>query len=355
MSDELLNTEHSHYRDQINRIRNALEQDSDLKSYQSQIADAKRSIQWIFEEPVAAAEEESRLESRISKEFLDLNLPVLIHPSPPHRVVTEKTTVFSSLTLDFSTGQIVVFVAVPYFQDSGIRRAKNESVFLTLILLRRGIMELPLDEKDTLSLSMRGEPQKPGGLIARYMQTVGLSPDHLSLSIKKLAAGGGIAITACTVPFPLHIGGNLRESIERTSYRPFSPAPGASTGTLPTGLIIDASAFSLKPFRDPVLVSEHRERLFVPDAGRPSSAMPYGWAGWVDSLEDPETLLQRVGPRPLRIVPEAVVDNNVFIVKEQEADRLSRFFSGTKLLSSGHIIILISPGPSPLPAKAVSR
>jgi len=346
LSEELLDQEHTHYRQQVERIRKALEgKDTQKSESESLITDAHRSMKWIFEEPRAAETEERRLRKRISKEFLDLNLPVLIHAVPPRSFLSEKTTSFSSIILNFETGEVLVSVSVPYFQDNGLRKAKNEAVFLSILLLQDGIMEIPVDGEHTVSQSVSGQVEKPGGLMEHYISTAGLSSRNLSLTINGLAAGGGIVTAHINVPMPLHIGGNLSLDIARKSYSPWEsevPEKNFLRKAPYTGLILDARAFSLKPFRDPVLISEQNRSLFVPDAGRPSSSWPYGWAGWGDSLSS-VALTRRVGNNPLLIRPEEILNHHVIVLTTKDSERVGQSFRTTKLIFSGHIAILIRP------------
>ncbi|MEC4683465.1 MAG: hypothetical protein VST70_07300 [Nitrospirota bacterium] len=344
-SEELLDTEHPHYSQQLERVQKAIGTKEDKKAEDAAlITDARRSMKWIFEEPNAAETEEARLNGRISKEFLDLNLPILIRPSPPRSILFEKFTPFSSLILDYSANQILVTVSVPYYQDSGMRKAKNEAVFLSILLLQDGIMDISVDGKKTVAQSVSRKITEPGGLMEQYISTNGLSPSGLSVDINKLAAGGGLATAHIHVPVPLHLGGALALEIAKKSHPPL-PLNQLKEHSPPhpyTGLILDARHFDVKPFRDPILISDQSMSLFMPDAGRPSTSMPYGWAGWEDGLT-PGSVRKRVGTHPLVVRPEQLADHHLFLLSKPDSRKVVESFQNTSLLSSGHIVILVRP------------
>jgi hypothetical protein len=345
LSDELLDQEHQHYSQQLNRIREALGKKEDKKAETaSLVSDALRSEKWIFEEPKAAETEERHLTKRISKEFLDLDLPVLIHPTPPRSILTEKTTSFSRLLVNYSTQQILVTVSVPYFQDSGMRKAKNEATFLSILLLQDGIMEVVVDGAHTISESVSEHILEPGGLMEKFISTHGLTKENLSVDINRLAAGGGLATTHITIPFPLHIGGTLFLEVAKKSYPPYSPVSikKPSRKHPYTGLILDARPFKIKPFRDLVLISDQNMSLFIPDQRRSSQSVPFGWAGWEDGLS-PAEMRKRVGGNPLVIRPAGIINHHIIVLTQVDSEKVFRSFQTTKLLSSGHISILVPP------------
>ncbi len=343
-AEEILNEEHSHYRDQIHRIHEALEKGKEENAINSLLSDARRSARWIFEEPAAAETVERRLGRRIDREFFDLNLPVLIHPLPARPFLLQKTTPHSSLVTDFEEGTITARVTVPFFENNGMRKARNEAVFLSILLLRDGIMNLPVREFVRLRKTVPSEAYQSGGTIAKYLISKGLARKGLSVEIHPLAAGGGIALASIVLPVPLHIGDTLALTLERSAASPplldktFSNAGGLP----PTGLLIDARRFRIHPFRDLVLLSDSRRILMIPDEGRPSGVRPFGWAGWSDG-QDVSAIEQRVGLHPLVVRPEEFLHRQVFVFSQRDARRILQSLYSSKLLSTGHILVLLAP------------
>lgn len=345
LAEEILHEEHSHYREQVRRIQEALEKGKNENDIKSLLADARRSAQWIFKEPKAAEKVNRRLGRRIDKEFFDLNLPVLIHTLPAQPFLLQKTTAHSSLVTNFEEGTLTVRVTVPFFEDSGRRKARNEAVFLSIILLRTGIMDLPVREFVPLSKTIPPEASLSGGTIEQYLVSKGLTPSGLSVKIHTLAAGGGIALARIVIPLPLHIGDALALDMERSATTPFVPAGRERSSRRklpPTGLVIDARAFRVRPFRDLVLLSGTRHILMIPDAGRPSDSLPFGWAGWSDGQET-VSIEKRVGENPLVVRPEEFLHHQVFVFSRKDAERIYRTLVPSKLLFTGHIMVLVLP------------
>ena len=356
-AEEILHEEHSHYREQVRRIQEALENGKKENDIKSLLTDAKRSARWIFKEPKAADKVNRRLGRRIDKEFFDLNLPVLIHPLPARPFLLQKTTAHSSLVTNFEEGTITVRVSVPFFEDSGRRKARNEAVFLSIILLRSGILDLPVREFVPLSKTIPPEASLSGGTIEQFLVSKGLTRSGLSVEIHTLAAGGGIALAKIVIPVPLHIGDALALDMERSTAASFVPTgrePSPRRNLPPTGLVIDGRAIRVRPFRDLVLLSDTRHILMIPDEGRPSASLPFGWAGWSDGQET-VSLEKRVGENPLVVRPEEFLHHQVFVLTRKDAERIYRTLIPSKLLSTGHIMVLVSPQnllrptPSPLP------
>ena len=344
LADEILNEEHSHYRDQIQRIREALERGKTESDVRSLLDDARRSARWIFKEPGAAETVERRLSRRIDKEFFDLNLPVLIHTLPARPFLLQKTTPHSSLVTNFEEGTITSQVTVPFFENNGMRKARNEAVFLSILLLRDGIMDLPVREFILLRKTAPPETFQSGGTVARYLIANGLTRSNLSVDIHALAAGGGIALARIIIPLPLHIGDSLALAMERSTA---SPPPSDTTffkprGLPPTGLLIDARHYRIHPFRDVLLISDTRHILMIPDEGRPSGVLPFGWAGWSDGLNT-EALERRVGLHPLVVRPEEFLHRQVFVFSKRDSRNILQTLYSSKLMSTGHILILLSP------------
>lgn len=357
LAEEILHEEHSHYREQVRRIQEALEKGKKENDIKSLLTDARRSARWIFKEPKAADKVNRRLGRRIDKEFFDLNLPVLIHPLPARPFLLQKTTAHSSLVTNFEEGTLTVRVAVPFFEDSGRRKARNEAVFLSIILLRTGILDLPVREFVPLSKTIPPEASLSGGTIEQYLVSKGLTPSGLSVEIHTLAAGGGIALARIVIPVPLHIGDALALDMERSAAASFAPTGRElppRRNLPPTGLVIDARAFRVRPFRDLVLLSDTRHILMIPDEGRPSASLPFGWAGWSDGQET-TPLEKRVGENPLVLRPEEFLHHQVFVFTRKDSERIFRSLIPSRLLSAGHIMVLVSPqnlvrpAPSPPP------
>ena len=344
LADEILHEEHSHYRDQIRRIQDALEKKKKENDFQTLLADARRSARWIFKETRAAETVKRRLDRHIDREFFDLDLPVLIHPLPVHPFLIQKTTSHSSLVTDFEKGTITARVSVPFFEDRGLIKARNEAVFLSILLLRDGIRHLPVREFVPLVKTLPPEASLPGGPIEQYLISRGLTSSNLSMDIHTLAAGGGIALAKIVIPFPLHIGDKLAINIERSAGATVQPGLlHPSVHKLPpTGLVVDARRLRIHPFRDLVLLSETRRILMIPDEGRPSESLPFGWAGWSDG-QNTEALQQRVGLNPLVVRPEEFVHHQVFLLSRKDAAKIIADLLPTRLLEAGHILVLVSP------------
>ncbi len=343
-AEEILNEEHSHYRDQIQRIHEALEKNKTESDVRSLLDDARRSARWIFKEPGAAETVERRLGRRIDKEFFELNLPVLIHTLPARPFLLQKTTPHSSVVTNFEEGTITSQVTVPFFENNGLRKARNEAVFLSILLLRDGIMNLPVREFVRLRKTAPPETFQAGGTVERYLIANGLTRSNLFVDIHALAAGGGIALARITLPLPLHIGDNLALTMERSAASPPPPDMIAFKphGLPPTGLLIDARRYRIHPFRDVILISDTRHILMIPDEGRPSGVLPYGWAGWSDGL-DIEAVERRVGLRPLVVRPEEFLHRQVFVFSQRDSRKILHSLYPSKLMATGHILILLAP------------
>ncbi len=343
-ADEFLDGEHSHYRQQILRIQEALEKGQKEVDQKSLLSDARRSARWIFAEPEAARTEKLRMNRRIRKEFFDLNLPVMVHTLPARPFLLQKTTSFSSLVTNFESGTIIAKVTVPYFEDKGLRKARNEAVFLSILLVKEGILSLPVLEGTPLTHTIPPKADQSGGTIETYIADKGITAEGLSLETHNLAAGGGIAVATLSIPIPLHIGNRLHLEMMRQEFSASTDTHcGPSRRKLPpTGLILDLRGKKIRPFRDPILVSETHILLLIPDVGRPSESIPHGWAGWTDGL-DPTPIRKRVGTHPLVVRPEGFRHSQVFVLSAGDGLTVCRDLFPSKLLSSGHVMILVDP------------
>jgi hypothetical protein len=208
-----------------------------------------------------------------------------------------------------------------------------------------------------LSKTIPPEASLSGGTIEQFLVSKGLTRSGLSVEIHTLAAGGGIALARIVIPVPLHIGDALALDMERSAAASFVPTgrePSPRRNLPPTGLVIDARSFRVRPFRDLVLLSDTRHILMIPDEGRPSASLPFGWAGWSDGQET-VSLEKRVGENPLVVRPEEFLHHQVFVLTRKDAERIYRTLISSKLLSTGHIMVLVSPqnllrpAPSPPP------
>ena len=353
-ADEILDTVHSHYREQIQRIRDSLERDKDEAEQKEALADARRTVRWVFEEPGAAALEARIINRKVSKEFFELGIPVIIHPIPARPFLLQRFTDHSIRVTNFEKGTILVKASIPYLQDGGMKKARTEAILLAAILLRDQILFLPVREKFLLKRDLPPEALLPNGPLAMMILNRALTPSGFKVQTLPLAAGGGIVLVRMEIPIPLHLGGQIATKISNLSFSSNLPIQKRRyRQTLPTGLILDARHLRISPFRDIILASNEGYILMKPDEGRDSGALPLGWAAFTDTLT-PTLLLERVGPHPLTVQPDELVHRQVFLLPQVEARKVAFLFSGTTLLSTGHILIRLSPGKS-LPPHTTSH
>ena len=353
-ADEILDTVHSHYREQIQRIRDSLERDKDEAEQKEVLADARRTVRWVFEEPGAAALEARIINRKVSKEFFQLGIPVIIHPVPARPFLLQRFTDHSIRVTNFEKGTILVKASIPYLQDGGMKKARTEAILLAAILLRDQILFLPVREKFLLKRDLPPEALLPNGPLAMMILNRALTPSGFKVQTLPLAAGGGIVLVRMEIPIPLHLGGQIATKISNLSFSSNLPIQKRRyRQTLPTGLILDARHLRISPFRDIILASNEGYILMKPDEGRDSGALPLGWAAFTDTLT-PTLLRERVGPHPLTVRPDELVHRQVFLLPQVEARKVAFLFSGTTLLSTGHILIRLSPGKS-LPPHTTSH
>ena len=353
-ADEILDTVHSHYREQIQRIRDSLERDKDEAEQKEVLADARRTVRWVFEEPGAAALEARIINRKVSKEFFQLGIPVIIHPVPARPFLLQRFTDHSIRVTNFEKGTILVKTSIPYLQDGGMKKARTEAILLAALLLRDQVLFLPVREKFLLKRDLPPEALLPNGPLAMMILNRALTPSGFKVQTLPLAAGGGIVLVRMEIPIPLHLGGQMATKISNLSFSSNLPIQKRRyRQTLPTGLILDARHLRISPFRDIILASDEGYILMKPDEGRDSGALPLGWAAFTDTLT-PTLLLERVGPHPLTVQPDELVHRQVFLLPQVEARKVAFLFSGTTLLSTGHILIRLAPGKS-LPPHTISH
>ena len=353
-ADEILDTVHSHYREQIQRIRDSLERDKDEAEQKEVLADARRTVRWVFEEPGAAALEARIINRKVSKEFFQLGIPVIIHPVPARPFLLQRFTDHSIRVTNFEKGTILVKTSIPYLQDGGMKKARTEAILLAALLLRDQVLFLPVREKFLLKRDLPPEALLPNGPLAMMILNRALTPSGFKVQTLPLAAGGGIVLVRMEIPIPLHLGGQIATKISNLSFSSNLPIQKRRyRQTLPTGLILDARHLRISPFRDIILASNEGYILMKPDEGRDSGALPLGWAAFTDTLT-PTLLRERVGPHPLTVRPDELVHRQVFLLPQVEARKVAFLFSGTTLLSTGHILIRLSPGKS-LPPHTTSH
>ena len=341
-ADEILDTVHSHYKDQVQRIRDSLESGRSEAEQKETLSDARRTVRWIFEEPKASRKEGDLLDKKISKEFQELGIPVVIHPVPARPFILQRFTDHSIRITDFEKGTILVKTTLPFLQDGRMKKARTEAILLAALLLRDQILSLPVRERLTLKKDLPPEALLPHGPLALTILNRAITPQGFSVRILPLAAGGGIVRVRLEIPIPLHLGGHMASQISTLSFSATPPALKKQTRPLlPTGLILDTRHLRVSPFRDIMLASDEGYILMKPDAGRDSGSLPLGWASF---SEDPsaDLLKERVGRHPLTIRPEAVVHHQVFLLSRKDALTVSRLFLGTPLLRTGHILIRLS-------------
>ena len=348
-ADEILDTVHSHYREQIQRIRDSLERDKDKAEQKEALADARRTVRWVFEEPGAAALEARIINRKVSKEFFQLGIPVIIHPVPARPFLLQRFTDHSIRVTNFEKGTILVKTSIPYLQDGGMKKARTEAILLAALLLRDQVLFLPVREKFLLKRDLPPEALLPNGPLAMTILNRAITPSGFKVQTLPLAAGGGIVLVRMEIPIPLHLGGQMATKISNLSFSSNLPIQKRRyRQTLPTGLILDARHLRISPFRDIILASDEGYILMKPDEGRDSGALPLGWAAFTDTLT-PTLLLERVGPHPLTVRPDELVHRQVFLLPQVEARKVAFLFSGTTLLSTGHILIRLAPGKSLTP------
>ncbi len=353
-ADEILDTVHSHYREQIQRIRDSLERDKDEAEQKEVLADARRTVRWVFEEPGAAALEARIINRKVSKEFFQLGIPVIIHPVPARPFLLQRFTDHSIRVTNFEKGTILVKTSIPYLQDGGMKKARTEAILLAALLLRDQVLFLPVREKFLLKRDLPPEALLPNGPLAMTILNRAITPSGFKVQTLPLAAGGGIVLVRMEIPIPLHLGGQMATKISNLSFSSNLPIQKRRyRQTLPTGLILDARHLRISPFRDIILASDEGYILMKPDEGRDSGALPLGWAAFTDTLT-PTLLLERVGPHPLTVQPDELVHRQVFLLPQVEARKVAFLFSGTTLLSTGHILIRLAPGKS-LPPHTISH
>jgi len=353
-ADEILDTVHSHYREQIQRIRDSLERDKDEAEQKEALADARRTVRWVFEEPGAAALEARIINRKVSKEFFQLGIPVIIHPVPARPFLLQRFTDHSIRVTNFEKGTILVKTSIPYLQDGGMKKARTEAILLAALLLRDQVLFLPVREKFLLKRDLPPEALLPNGPLAMTILNRAITPSGFKVQTLPLAAGGGIVLVRMEIPIPLHLGGQMATKISNLSFSSNLPIQKRRyRQTLPTGLILDARHLRISPFRDIILASDEGYILMKPDEGRDSGALPLGWAAFTDTLT-PTLLLERVGPHPLTVQPDELVHRQVFLLPQVEARKVAFLFSGTTLLSTGHILIRLAPGKS-LPPHTISH
>ena len=353
-ADEILDTVHSHYREQIQRIRDSLERDKDEAEQKEVLADARRTVRWVFEEPGAAALEARIINRKVSKEFFQLGIPVIIHPVPARPFLLQRFTDHSIRVTNFEKGTILVKTSIPYLQDGGMKKARTEAILLAALLLRDQVLFLPVREKFLLKRDLPPEALLPNGPLAMTILNRAITPSGFKVQTLPLAAGGGIVLVRMEIPIPLHLGGEMATKISNLSFSSNLPIQKRRyRQTLPTGLILDARHLRISPFRDIILASDEGYILMKPDEGRDSGALPLGWAAFTDTLT-PTLLLERVGPHPLTVRPDELVHRQVFLLPQVEARKVAFLFSGTTLLSTGHILIRLAPGKS-LPPHTISH
>ena len=341
-ADEVLDTEHSHYREQIERIRNSLEQAKDQKDQKETLADARRTARWVFEEPAAARTEGDRLNRRISKEFLELGIPVVIHPAPSRPVILQKFTDHSIRITDFERGLILVRVSVPFLRDGAMKRSRSIGILLATLLLKDQILALPLRERIPLSKYLPSEALKPKAPLAMEILSRALSPTGFHVRIMPLAAGGGIVVIHMELPIPLHLAQNKAIGLDGLTLSSEKGSEKLRRGLPPTGLIVDARRLHVTPFRDILLASSNGQILMKPDDGRDSGSLPHGWAGFSEA-PSPAVLKERVGPHPLVVRPDALIHHQLFLLSQKDFHRVSLLFSWTGLLKTGHILVRVAP------------
>ena len=353
-ADEILDTVHSHYREQIQRIRDSLERDKDEAEQKESLADARRTVRWVFEEPGAAALEARLINRKVSKEFFQLGIPIIIHPVPARPFLLQRFTDHSIRVTNFEKGTILVKTSIPYLQDGGMKKARTEAILLAALLLRDQVLFLPVREKFLLKRDLPPEALLPNGPLAMTILNRAITPSGFKVQTLPLAAGGGIVLVRMEIPIPLHLGGQMATKISNLSFSSNLPIQKRRyRQTLPTGLILDARHLRISPFRDIILASDEGYILMKPDEGRDSGALPLGWAAFTDTLT-PTLLLERVGPHPLTVQPDELVHRQVFLLPQVEARKVAFLFSGTTLLSTGHILIRLAPGKS-LPPHTISH
>ena len=345
-ADEILNTVHSHYREQIQRIRDSLERDKDVAEQKEALADARRTVRWVFEEPGAAALESRIINRKVSKEFFELGIPVIIHPIPTRPFLFQRFSDHSIRITNFEKGTILVKTSIPYLQDGGMKKARTEGILLAALLMRDQVLYLPVREKILLKRDVPPEALLPNGPLAMTILNRAITPSGFKVQTLPLAAGGGIVLVRMEIPIPLHLGGQIATKISNLSFSSNLPSQKRQyRRTLPTGLILDARHLRISPFRDIILASDEGYILMKPDEGRDSGSLPLGWAAFTDTLS-PTLLRERVGPHPLTVRADELVHRQVFLLPQDEARKVAFLFSGTTLLNTGHILIRVAPGKS---------
>ena len=345
-ADEILNTVHSHYREQIQRIRESLERGKDEAEQEEALADARRTVRWVFEEPQAAALEARIINRKVSKEFFELGIPIIIHPIPTRPFLLQRFTDHSIRITNFEKGTILVKASIPFLQDGGMKKARTEAILLAALLMRDQVLLLPVRERILLKREVPPEALLPNGPLAMTILNRAITPSGFTVRTLPLAAGGGIVLVRMEIPIPLHLGGQIATKISNLSFSSNLPVQKRHyRQTLPTGLILDARHLRISPFRDIIVASDEGYILMKPDEGRDSGSLPLGWAAFTDT-PSPALLRERVGPHPLTVRPDELVHRQIFLLPQDEARKVAFLFSGTTLLSTGHILIRLAPGKS---------
>ncbi|MGC8530070.1 MAG: hypothetical protein ACP5OP_07745 [Leptospirillia bacterium] len=350
-ADEILNTVHSHYREQIQRIRKSLDRGKDEAEQKEAMEDARRTVRWIFEEPQAAALEARIIHRKVSKEFFELGIPVIIHPVPTRPFLLQRFTDHSIRITNFEKGTILVKTSIPFLQDGGMKKARTEAILLAALLMRDQILSLPVRERFPLKRDVPLEALLPNGPLAMTILNRAITPSGFTVRALPLAAGGGIILVRMEIPIPLHLGGKIATKISNLSFSSNLPVQKRHyRQRLPTGLILDARHLRISPFRDIILASDEGYILMKPDEGRDSGSLPLGWAAFTDN-PSPALLQERVGPHPLTVRVDELVHRQVFLLPQDKARKVALLFSGTTLLNTGHILIRLATGKSQLPHK----
>ncbi len=343
-ADEILDTVHSHYKDQVQRIHDALESGKKEAEQKETLSDARRTVRWIFEEPHASENEGRLLNARISKEFHELGIPVIIRPVPVRPFIFQRFTDHSISITDFENNTILVKTTLPFLQDGKMKRARTEAILLAALLLRDQILSLPVREHLALKKDLPAEALLLHGPLALTILNRAITPQGFLVRILPLAAGGGIVQVRMQIPIPLHLGKKTSPISAFRASPPTPPYKNLGQHPLPTGLILDARQLRLSPFRDIMIASAKGEMLVKPDDGRDSGSLPFGWAAFTDT-PSPDLLNARVGVHPLTIRPEALIHHQVFLLSRKDARKVTALFQGTPLLKTGHILIRLAASP----------
>ncbi len=353
-ADEILDTIHSHYRDQVQRIREALESGKSEEEEKETLSDARRTVRWIFEEPEASQREGQIIDKRVSKEFLELGIPVVIHPVPARPFILQRFTDHSIRLTNFEKGTILVKTSLPFLQDGKMKKARTEAILLAALLLREQILSLPVRAQLPVRKDLPPEALLLHGPLASTILNRAITRQGFSVKILPLAAGGGLVLVRMEIPLPLHVGGALASRMANLSFSSTIPAHKELNRHIhPTGLILDARALKITPFRDVMIASDEGYILMKPNAGRDSGSPPLGWGAFTDTLS-PDILAERVGAHPLTIRPVTIAHHQVFLLSKKDARTVSDLFLGTPLLSTGHILIRLASNPLGLSPRSSS-